>query len=164
MEVRAKHWLLLVLAICVSTVGLLFSQDSVYEMFAIELFVEPDMVCPGGTGVLLVRIFIPHGYSVSDGEGAFGIFPEAEKDTITFGEMEKPAHDYEGEEIGYWSGVKTYAIPFNAADGSNLGGVGIEVGIRIQACEEESGVCYFPQDFQKDIVITIGGKRPESGR
>lgn len=129
-------------------------QENVYDLFEIQLTVDPDSVSGGGEGVVLVKITIPFGYTMTDDKNIFSVQPVA-VDGITFGKVEKPPYSWEADGTGHWAGIKTFKLGFETSPDIEPGPKKIEVQVVIQACEDSTGLCYLPTKFSRTTELQV---------
>jgi hypothetical protein len=144
-------------AIAVATVpvaGLTAEQENVYDLFEIELTVDPASVAAGNEGVLLIKITIPFGYTMTDDKNVFSIQP-APVEGIMFDGLEKPPYSWEADGIGHWAGIKTFRLPFGTSADIESGTKTIRVQMVIQACDDSTGLCYLPAKFSKSVELQV---------
>lgn len=145
------------------------AQDFDYDDIEISIKVDPAQVAPGGEGKVVITLNAPFGFSVTDIESVFGIIPMNEIEGIVFGQLIKPAPDKVDQVGGHFTGMTEFTLPFTVDATAEVGEKKLTLGFRLQACDEETMMCYSPRsenDIQRLTTINVsaqGAAAPESG-
>jgi thiol:disulfide interchange protein DsbD len=157
---------LLVLALFVPSVA---AQGFEYDDIGITIKMDPAQVAPGGEGKFTVTLNAPFGFSVTDIESVFGIIPMNEIEGVTFASLIKPAPDKVDAVGGHFVGMTEFTLPFSVAQEAATGEFDLTIGFRLQACDEETMMCFSPvseEDIQRTVKLIIsdsGALAPEAG-
>lgn len=123
--------------------GSTFAQDVSPVEIAAEI--RPGAIKRGSTGVFEITCKVAQGYHISDAsEGFFKVETES-ADGVTYLEVEYPP----GKEDSYYGtiyrGTVRVPVPFIVTAGAEEGVRRLNARVSVQACWEESGLCYPPR-------------------
>jgi thiol:disulfide interchange protein DsbD len=144
----------LVLLILAATASGLQAQPFDYGSIDIEVAVQPPEVQAGGEGTIVVSIGVPFGYTLTDSDATFEMTPE-ESAGFRFGLLRKPPHDHVDEAGGHWAGEVEFRIPFSVAADAGVGPREIKIAMKLQACDDTSGLCYRPTKMKTSAKLTV---------
>ena len=152
--------LVLLLAVASAAVAQPFDYGSI----EIKVTVEPASIGQGGEGVIVVTLTVPFGYTLTDSAATFRFEP-GETAGVAFGELVKPEHDHEDEAGGHWGGMPSFRLPFSVAADAELGAREVPIALRLQACDDMTGVCFRPTPMETSAAFEVvaagaGGERP----
>jgi len=135
----------------------LAAQGFDYSSFGIRIDVEPAEVPQGGSGTVIFTIVVPAGHSMTDTPATFGIVPGA-VEGVSFGELEKPEPERVDDIGGHYVDTAVFRLPFDIAPTAATGERELTFGFRLQACDDFTGVCYFPtrpDDVGRVVSVTV---------
>lgn len=136
----------------------LAAQGFDYNQIGISIESENPEVAIGGSGVLVITLDAPFGFTITDIEGVFDIVPMGEIPGFTFGDLQKPPPDKVDEVGGHFEGITTIRMPFTVSADAETGEQKVVLGFRLQACDDASGQCFLPtrpEDIQHSTTLLI---------
>ena len=151
---RVSAWLLLILILSAAPLA---AQGFDYSSFGISIEVEPAEIPQSGSGTVIFTIAVPVGHSMTDTSATFGIVPGV-ADGISFGELEKPEPERVDDIGGHYVGTAVFRLPFDVTAMATTGERELTFGFRLQACDDLTGVCYFPtrpDDVTRIVSLTV---------
>ena len=148
----------IILAVCATA---LLAQPFDYNSIGIKASVEPQQVAAGGEGVILVTLNVPFGYTLTDSDATFEMTPQ-EAAGVFFGKVRKPEHDHVDEAGGHWGGIVEFHIPFSIAVEAEPGSREIGIKLKLQACDDVSGLCYRPIRMSTSAAVEVIAAGPDA--
>jgi thiol:disulfide interchange protein DsbD len=145
---------ILALLLNVAAVASLHAQPFDYNSISIKAETQPHSIPAGDLGVIIVTLGVPFGHTLTDSEATFEMIPE-ETAGFTFGELRKPQPDHTDEAGGHWGGVVEFRIPFSVAADAPPGAREIGIALKLQVCDETSGLCYRPTRMKTSAKLEV---------
>jgi len=137
------------------------AQPFDYNEIGIDALVEPQQVLQGGRAFIVVVLDVPMGYTLTDSSATFAMEP-GEIEGFRYGQLEKPEHDHVDEAGGHWGGFIEFRIPLDVSDTARPGKREIEIKLKLQACDDLSGLCYRPTPMNTSAVVEVIAAKSET--